>query len=58
MGTMLQQKGLKLGELPELFNITHPDTSESIHRAYIEAGSNIITTNTIGANGYKTKDTN
>ena len=53
MGTMLQARGLQLGEVPELFNMTHPEIVEDIHRLYLEAGSNIITTNTFGANRYK-----
>ena len=57
MGTMLQNKGLKLGELPELFNITHAHIVEEIHRQYLQAGSNIITTNTFGANRYKVSKT-
>ena len=40
--------GLKSGEAPETWNITHPDEVTGVHRAYIEAGSNIITTNTFG----------
>lgn len=53
MGTMLQKRGLKLGGIPEELNITSPDMIEEIHRLYIEAGSDIIYTNTFGANGYK-----
>lgn len=53
MGTMLQNRGLKLGELPETLNISSPDIIIEIHKAYIEAGSNIITTNTFGANETK-----
>ena len=53
MGTMLQARGLQLGEVPELFNMTHPEVVEEIHRLYLEAGSHIITTNTFGANRYK-----
>ena len=56
MGTMLQKSGLKLGHLPELLNITSPETVMDIHRQYIEAGSDIISANTFGANGYKLKD--
>ena len=56
MGTMLQKSGLKLGHLPELLNITSPETVMNIHRQYIEAGSDIISANTFGANGYKLKD--
>lgn len=56
MGTMLQKSGLKLGHLPELLNITSPDVVMDIHRQYVEAGSDIISANTFGANGYKLKD--
>ena len=53
MGTLLQAKGLKAGELPEIWNITHPDIIKDIHLAYLMAGSNIITSNTFGANCLK-----
>ncbi|MEE1126373.1 MAG: homocysteine S-methyltransferase family protein [Acutalibacteraceae bacterium] len=53
MGTQLQAKGLKTGECPELLSITHPEIVEDIHRAYINAGSMIVYTNTFGANSYK-----
>ena len=53
MGTMLWQKGLKPGELPELTALTHPEWLLDIHRAYIEAGSNVIYANTFGANRLK-----
>lgn len=53
MGTAVQNRGLKLGEVPELFNITHPEIIEEIHREYLQAGSHFITTNTFGANKYK-----
>ena len=53
MGTMLQKSGLLPGELPELWNLTHPDIIEDIHRQYLEAGANIITTNTFGVNCLK-----
>lgn len=55
MGTMLQKKGLKLGENPELLNITEPSIIEEIHREYINSGANVITTNTFGANELKLK---
>lgn len=55
MGTMLQKKGLKVGENPEILNIKSPDIIEEIHREYIESGSNVITTNTFGANERKLK---
>jgi len=50
MGTLLQKEGLIPGELPERWNISHPEIIQNIHRAYYEAGSNVITTNTFGAN--------
>ena len=53
MGTLLQEKGLAPGELPETWNITHPEIITEIHRAYIEAGSDIVLTNTFGANALK-----
>ena len=52
-GTLLQQKGLQPGELPERWNITHPDVIEEIHRAYYAAGSHVVSTNTFGANCLK-----
>ena len=45
MGTMLQSAGLKAGERPEILSITQPDLIRNIHRAYIEAGSQMILTN-------------
>lgn len=56
MGTMLQAYGLKGGELPERLNIKNPDMILKIHKEYIAAGADIITTNTFGANRYKLKD--
>ena len=53
MGTQLQEKGLLPGESPELWNITHSDAITAIHRAYFEAGANIATSNTFGANPIK-----
>ena len=52
-GSILQGKGLKPGELPELWNIDRPDDIVAIHRSYLDAGSNIINTNTFGANSLK-----
>ncbi|MGI6372311.1 MAG: homocysteine S-methyltransferase family protein [Caldicoprobacterales bacterium] len=57
MGTMIQNAGLKAGQQPEVYNILHPEIIKSIHRAYLEAGADIITTNTFGANEYKLKGT-
>ncbi len=56
MGTYLQKSGLKLGELPESLNFTRADLIEEIHLKYLEAGANIISTNTFGANRIKLKD--
>ncbi|PWJ52230.1 homocysteine S-methyltransferase family protein [Faecalicatena contorta] len=56
MGTLLQAEGLKPGELPETWNITHADIITDIHKKYIESGSDIILTNTFGANALKFHD--
>lgn len=53
MGTMLQAKGLKMGETPEALNIENPDWLIDIHKQYIAAGADIIYANTFGANRYK-----
>ena len=53
MGTLLQAAGLKPGEHPELWCITRPEIVTGIHRAYFEAGSNLVCTNTFGANCLK-----
>ena len=53
MGTVLQNRGLVLGELPESYNFTRAEVIEDIHREYLKAGANFITTNTFGANRYK-----
>ncbi len=50
MGTLLQKAGLTAGERPETWNITHPDVIQKIHLDYFNAGSNIVNTNTFGAN--------
>ncbi len=49
MGTLLQAAGLGPGELPERWNLTHSDEVVAIHRAYFDAGSNVVNTNTFGA---------
>ncbi|MBR2650811.1 MAG: homocysteine S-methyltransferase family protein, partial [Clostridia bacterium] len=53
MGTMLDKRGILPGELPETWNITHPDVISDIHRAYFDAGANVVNTNTFGANVLK-----
>ncbi len=50
MGTILQKNGLMPGEYPERWNITHKDIIRDIHKAYYDAGSNVVNTNTFGAN--------
>lgn len=57
MGTILQGKGLKPGEIPELWNITHPNIILDIHKSYLDAGCDIIKANTFGANTFKMKNT-
>ena len=56
MGTLLQEAGLEPGELPERWNITHPEIVQQFNRAYFDAGSNVVNTNTFGANGLKFGD--
>lgn len=56
MGSLLQASGLKAGELPELWNLSHPEVVTDIHRQYLNAGADIMTTNTFGANRLKYKD--
>ncbi len=56
MGTLLQAQGLKPGELPERWNISHPDIIQTIHQNYYDAGSNVVSTNTFGANSLKFND--
>lgn len=53
MGTLLQKRGLQPGELPERWNVSHPDVIVEIQKAYFDAGTNIICTNTFGANSLK-----
>ncbi len=52
-GTLLQSAGLPLGELPERWNVTRADVLQKIHREYFDAGSNVVATNTFGANRLK-----
>ena len=56
MGSLLQARGLKPGELPETWNLLHVEEIREIHRKYIEAGSDIVLTNTFGANALKFHD--
>lgn len=56
MGTMLQQADLLPGECPDIWCVTHPEQIVEIHRAYIQAGAQFISTNTFGANAYKLQE--
>ncbi|WP_418742733.1 homocysteine S-methyltransferase family protein, partial [Enorma massiliensis] len=56
MGTMLQAAGMAAGEVPELLNLTNPEVITRVHAAYVEAGSEVVTTNTFGANALKLGD--
>lgn len=56
MGTELQSRGLKTGEIPETWNILHPDKIKQVHKEYLLAGANVISANTFGVNTFKCKD--
>lgn len=56
MGTLIQKSGVKYDSVPETLNITHPELIESFHKAYADAGSDIVYANTFGANAYKLKE--
>ena len=53
MGTMLFDAGLPAGEAPQIWNVTHPERVRAIHRAYLDAGSQVILTNTFGGNRFR-----
>jgi methionine synthase I (cobalamin-dependent) len=55
-GTQLQARGLAVGEFPDTWNLTHPDRVAEVARAYVEAGSQVILTNTFGANRLRLAD--
>lgn len=56
MGTQLQAKGMKTGETPEALNVSNPQWLIDIHKSYLKAGSDVIYTNTFGANRYKLEE--
>lgn len=56
MGTMLQQRGLKAGDVPEKLNIEKAEEIVDIHKSYLKAGAEILTTNTFGANSLKMEE--
>jgi len=53
MGTMLFEAGLPSGDAPQSWNLLHPDSVRAVHRAYLEAGSQILLSNTFGGNCYR-----
>lgn len=53
MGTLLQSQGLPPGQLPESWNLSHPEIITSIHKAYFDAGSHVVNSNTFGASCLK-----
>lgn len=55
MGTMLQRAGLTDGGAPELWNVTQPDKVRAIYQAYVDAGANLIETNTFGGTSARLK---
>lgn len=55
-GTQLQARGLELGEFPDTWNVSHPERVAEVARAYVEAGSQIVLTNTFGANRVRMAD--
>src|SRR3989338_1347835 len=58
MGTMLQRLGLKPGGCPDELNLTNPEMIKQVHKGYIDAGSDVVTTATFGANRIKLKEYN
>ena len=58
MGSLLQERGLQPGELPERWNITHPEVIIDIQKSYYDAGSNVVNSNTFGANSLHFEDDN
>jgi 5-methyltetrahydrofolate--homocysteine methyltransferase len=55
-GTQLQARGLAVGDFPDLWNLSHPEKVEDVARAYANAGSQVILTNTFGANRIRLQD--
>lgn len=55
IGTMMQKKGLQAGDLPEILSITNPEMILEIHKEYVAAGSDVVSTNTFQASEYKLK---
>ena len=51
-GTQLQERGLPIGACPDAWNLRQPQRVEEVARAYVDAGSQVILTNTFGANRF------
>ena len=56
-GTEMQARGLGIGEFPDLWNLTHPDQVLAVAQSYVDAGSQIILTNTFGAKRIRLSET-
>lgn len=56
MGTVLQSRGLKTGEIPETWNILQPKKIKQVHKEYLQAGANVISANTFGVNTFKCRN--
>lgn len=56
MGTLIQKSGAEYNSVPETLNITQPKLIESFHKAYVDAGADVVYANTFGANAYKLKN--
>lgn len=55
MGTELFARGLGSGDPPEMWNVDHPDRVTAVHAAYVNAGSDIVLTNSFGGTGFRLK---
>ncbi len=53
MGSLLIARGLTMGDAPELWNVERPEVIRDVHRAYFDAGADVVTTNTFGGTGLK-----
>ncbi len=53
MGTMLFEAGLDSGDSPQAWNIAHPERVKAVHRAYLDAGSQVVLSNTFGSNRFR-----
>lgn len=56
MGTLLQERGLQTGEIPETWNILRPEVIRQIHKEYLASGCNVVTANTFGVNAFKCRN--